>query len=108
MRNKGLIVWVVNYLDDFLFIQFKEHLCNQAINKFLELCKWLGIKVAIEKTEWGTTRIIFLGILLDGENLILAIPEEKKTRAINMLTLMINKKKSTIKELQRLTGYLNF
>ena len=108
MKGNKLVIWVVNYLDDFLFIQTTVINCNRAIKEFLELCDWLGIKIVVEKTEWGTTKIVFLGILLDGDNLILTIPEDKRLRAINMLELVINKKKATLKELQRLAGYLNF
>ena len=108
MKKQNLIIFVVNYLDNFLFIQISKLLCDEAIKRFLELCEMLGIKIAVEKTEWGMTRIIFLGILLDGDNLVLGIPEEKRNRAIAMLTLFINKKKSTVKEMQRLAGYLNF
>ena len=107
-RQSGLIIWVVNYLDDFLFIHWRKLMCDEAIREFLELCSWLGIKIAMEKTEWGTTKIVFLGILLDGDNLILAIPEEKRLRAINMIKFLISKRKATCKELQRLAGYLNF
>ena len=52
--------------------------------------------------------MVFLGILLDGEHHILIIPEEKRIRAINELQSVLGKKKATIKELQQLTGLLNF
>ena len=40
--------------------------------------------------------------------MILAIPEDKRRKAINLLNQFIAKKKATIKELQTLSGYLNF
>ena len=40
--------------------------------------------------------------------MILAIPEQKKSRAIDMLQTLVNKKKATVKELQELCCYLNF
>ena len=52
--------------------------------------------------------MVFLGILLDGEHHILIIPEKKRIRAINKLQSVLSKKKATIKELQQLTGLLNF
>ena len=107
-HKKGLEIWVINYLDDFLFIQVHKIFCDQGIREFLEMCELLGIKDALEKTEWGTVRIVFLGILLDGEKLILSIPEDKRRRAINMLEEIMSKRKSTVKNLQRLAGYLNF
>ena len=80
------------------------------IKRFLQLCKELGIPVSMEKIEWASEMTMFLGILLDGRRLLLAIPEEKRVTAINMLQEMskIHKKKVKVKDLQHLCGYLNF
>ena len=53
-------------------------------------------------------QIVFLGILLDGTNMILAIPEDKRLKALNLVRSFINRKKATVKELQSLCGLLNF
>ena len=102
------IDFITNYLDDFLFIALQSGTCNRMVERFLDLCSQLGVPVAEDKTEWSSIRIIFLGILLDGEKCVLSIPEDKRIRAINMLELMINKKKTTVKEIEKLAGYLNF
>ena len=68
---------VTNYLDDFLFIVKSVVLCNWMIQKFLDLCLELGVPISREKTEFASEIIVYLGILLDGRNLVLAIPEEK-------------------------------
>ena len=101
---------ITNYLDDFLFIARTLRRCNYLINKFLDLCKHLGIPVSMDKTEWGSEMIIFLGILLDGKHLVLAVPEDKRVRATNLLTELADedKKKATVKQLQQLCGLLNF
>ena len=99
---------LTNYLDDFLFAAITKLLCNFMIQSFLQLCEELNIPVAIEKTEWGTTLVIFLGILLDGERLLMMIPLEKRDKALNLLKDIDGKKKITVKQLQVLTGYLNF
>ena len=99
---------ITNYLDDFLFIARTLQLCDFMIDSFLQLCKELNVPVCMEKTEWANDKIIFLGILLDGEHHILAIPTEKKDMAMQLLEEMLSKKKSTVKDLQRLCGYLNF
>ena len=97
-----------NYLDNFLFIAYTRNLCNQMIQKFLIVCEEIGVPITMDKTEWASVRIVFLGILLDGEKMILAIPEQKRIRAIKLLKKFMDKKKSTVKELQSLCGYLNF
>ena len=90
---------LTNYLDDFLFVASRKALGDAMLRTFLDLCQDLGIPVSEEKTEWANTLIIFLGILLDGMNLVLAVPEEKRIRALNSLELFQHKKKATVKEL---------
>ena len=78
------------------------------ITQFMKLCTELGVPVALDKMEWGVTALIFLGILLNGLQMSLFIPLEKQQRALWLINDMMNKKKATIKEIQTLTGYLNF
>ena len=99
---------VTNCLDDFLFAAITKWLCNLMMEQFIKLCEYLGVSVAIEKTEWANTIIVFLGILLNGESLTLSIPLDKQMKALNLLNLLLAKKKTTVKQLQVLTGYLNF
>ena len=99
---------ITNILDDFLFVAYLLSVCNAMIQEFLDICKKVGIPIALDKTEWATVRIIFLGILLDRQSMTLAIPLEKRLRAIQMLQVMVSKKKATVKELQTLCGFLNF
>ena len=87
---------ITNYLDDFLFIAVTLCRCNQLIDNFLKLCDKIGVPIAVEKTEWATLQIIFLGILLDGKNLTLAEPLDKKVKTINLLTGKIERKKATV------------
>ena len=99
-----------NYLDDFLFVVATHLLCNYLIQEFLDMCDEPGVPIALDKTEWATINIVFLGILLDGKNMTLVIPEEKRIWAVNMLQTLSgrSKSKATVKELQTLCGYLNF
>ena len=76
---------LTNYLDDFLFIAYMKQLCDNMIQPFIDLCQEVGVLLAFDKTEWSSVRIVFLGILLDGKDMILAIPEDKRRKAINLL-----------------------
>ena len=98
---------VTNYLDDFLFLAYTLNRCNYLIAKFLKLCSEVGVPISEEKTEWATTRIVFLGMLLDRYWMLICVLEEKRVKVMNMLQLLINKKKSTVKQLQELCGFLN-
>ena len=84
---------ITNYLDDFLFLAVLKALCDQLIQEFLNLCNDLNIPVAVEKTEWGCSMIVFLGILLDGRNLFLSLPLEKQAKALNLLNDIEDRKK---------------
>ena len=97
-----------NYLDDFLFLAWTKFLCNELMRSFLKLCQRLRIPVSKDKTEWAVTVIVFLGVLLDGQRKILAVPEEKHIHTLNILDKLINSKEATIKELESLAGLLNF
>ena len=76
------IICVINYLDDFLFIQYTLELCNNLMSRFLQLCEDIGMPIAFDKTKWGSTTVIFLGNLLDGQKLYISIPLDKKDKAL--------------------------
>ena len=99
---------LVNYLDDFYFVAFLRTLCNQQVYMFIELCNQIGFPVSIEKTEWASTILVFLGLLIDTEKLVIAIPLEKVQRAAELIWEFLNAKKATVKRIQQLCGYLNF
>ena len=99
---------VTNYLDDFLFIARDEQEVNQLVRDFLAICEQIGCPVALDKTEWGTTSIVFLGVLLNGRRHCLALPDDKILKAIRLLKLTCDAKKMTVKMIQRLAGTLNF
>ena len=103
-----MTLFATNYLDDYLFVQKTLEDCNNLVRNFLQLCETIGVTVAEDKTEFVTQVIVFLGILLDGENFVLALPEEKCNKAINWIQSMLVKKKTTVKELEKLVGFLNF
>ena len=99
---------VTNYLDDFLFIATSKQVCNLMLDTFFHLCNSLGVPIAEEKTVKATNQLVFLGILIDGARHVLAVPESKKERASALLKAFLNRKKATVKDIQRLTGLLNF
>ena len=99
---------LTNYLDDFLFAALLERLCNEMLDQFLTMCKHLGVPISMEKMEFATVRIVFLGILLDGELFVLVVLEEKRIKTINLLQSFLHRKKATVRDIQGLAGLLNF
>ena len=100
----------VNYLDDYFFAALLKVNCDGQLKVFLFICEQINFPVSMEKTFWGTTRLMFLGLLLDSENQVVCIPEEKVSKALDLVEdfLNKNKKKVTIHQLQQLCGLLNF
>ena len=76
---------ITNYLDDFLFIAITLLLCNGMVHEFLFICERVGCPISVEKTEWASQLLIFLGILLNGQLKMLMIPDDKRVAAINLL-----------------------
>ena len=66
----GIQLVSCNYLDDFLFLHKFSEECDRLVRIFLHICENIGVPVAMEKTEWSDNLIVFLGLLLDGEQIL--------------------------------------
>ena len=99
---------VLHILDDFLFIAESESKCRSDLSKFLSLCDYLGVPIAHEKTEGPVTALKFAGITLDTINMEARLPEDKLQKCKELLTDFQKRRKVTLRELQSLTGLLNF
>ena len=66
--------------------------------------------VSLEKTFGAATQLVFLGLLIDSIRQVVCIPHEKVDRARNLVSFFIDdkNKKATVKQIQKLTGFLNF
>ena len=98
----------MNYLDNFLFGALMEMLCNNLVESFINLCTEINFPLALEKTEWATQIIVFLGMLIDMRNQTISIPEEKRDKAIWQIKDILSSKCTMVLKLQRLAGLLNF
>ena len=74
----------------------------------MEVCRRINFPVAIDKTFWGTTTLVFLGILIDTLNQFVSIPMDKIHKARNQIRAALEKKKITVHDLQKICGFLNF
>ena len=64
----------------------------------------------MEKTFWGTTSLVFLGLLIDTVNQTVSVPVDKIQNGRNLIQNMLNNpsKKVTLAQLQKVCGFLNF
>ena len=99
---------ISNNLDDFLKIAISRADCNLMLTMFHAFCEELGVPLAKEKTVWTSLLTVFLGILLDGQNYLLALPDEKIAKAKMWLEVTVDHEKIKVKDVQKLTGLLNF
>ncbi|XP_053374216.1 uncharacterized protein LOC128546843 [Mercenaria mercenaria] len=100
---------VKHYLDDFLFGGKPKSLeCHSLLEQFFELCKDLNVPLADNKTVYPTTVLIFVGLVLDSDEMVIRIPQEKLKELKEKLQIMLSKSKTTLRHLQSLIGSLSF
>ena len=72
---------VMNYLDDFLIFGAPDSdECEQALKLAMQVCKLLGVPIAVHKTEGPLLVIVFLGIELDTRAGVIRLPGVKLRR----------------------------
>ena len=85
-------------------------LCNNQVQAFLDICDTISFPVSIEKTFWGTTKLVFIGLLIDTVNQCVCIPVEKVNKAVILIDSVLQKssRKVMLNQLQKICGFLNF
>jgi hypothetical protein len=99
---------VIHYIDDFLFVVELKPQAEQLLTLALGMCRDLGIPMAADKTEGPTTCLTFLGIELDTERMEARLPGAKLLELQALSFVWARKERATVRELQSLTGSLNF
>ena len=100
--------WMIRrYLDDFLMIFPKDFEVESASEQFDGICDQLGFTEASEKHKDGTC-VDYLGLILDTVSIEARLPEDKKTHAINEISMILAAKSVTLKQLEKLLGLLEF
>ena len=65
----------------------------------------LDSQCLLRKTDWATTVMVFLSLMIDSERMIVAIPLDKVIKSREVNSQILNSKKTTV---QQLCGYLSF
>ena len=107
-RSKLQIRHIIHLLDDFLIIAPSYASCQGQLRLFLDLCSYLGIPIAPEKTLGPATTLSFAGIELDSVSFEARLPLDKIDKCLCIIADFLTRKKATVKEIQSLTGLLNF
>ena len=102
------IRFLLHYLDDFLFVGPPDSTeVSMARCKADAAFRDLGVPVATHKTESPSTRITFLGILVDTESFTLSLPEEKLLCLRCLVQRSIARISFTRREMESLIGHLS-
>ena len=107
-QNKLHINHVIHLLEDFFIIAASQEICQRHLNLFVDLRGHLGVPIAPEKTCGPATTLSFAGIELDTIQLEARLPTEKILKCKDLISDFLKRKKVTLKEVQSLTGLLNF
>ncbi|XP_063049791.1 uncharacterized protein LOC134444394 [Engraulis encrasicolus] len=108
LQNNYDIKLLVHLLDDFLVVTPTSQPPASGITTLSEVFKKLGIPLSPEKTEGPSTRLEFLGIILDTEEFAMALPKEKKDRISVIIETFLIEPSHSKQELLSLLGHLNF
>lgn len=74
----------------------------------MQMCEYFGVPLAGEKTVFPTTEIEFLGIKINSITMEFLLPENKIARSIHLIQVLLDSKKTTLRQLQSLLGLLVF
>ena len=107
-QDKLGINHIIHLLDDFLIIAKSQSLCQEQLHLSLNLCSYLGIPMAPEKTCGPATTLSFAEIELDPVSFKARLPLDKIDKCLGLIANFLTHKKVTLKEIQSLMGMLNF
>jgi len=107
-RKKLNIDLILHLLDDFLLIAPSKDIGSKQLDLFLQMCSYLGIPIAPEKTFGPATTLSFAGIELDTIRSEARLPQDKIEKCTALISDFLRRKKVSLKEIQSLTGLLNF
>ena len=107
-RDKLKINHLAHVLDDFFIVAPTYDLCQRQMKLFVDLCHYLAVPIAPEKTLGPSTVLSFVGMELDVINSEARLPEDKLNKCTQIIAHFMGRKKVTLKDMQSLVGLLNF
>ena len=102
------VAGVVHYVDDFLLIEKQIETAERQLLEACRLCDRLGVPLAHDKTEGPTTRLVYLGVLLDSIAMTASLSAERLLELSQLLDTWQGKATASVRELQSLAGVLNW
>ena len=98
----------VAYLNDFYIHETTFQRCMAAVHTLVQLLRSLGFAINWKKIEGPSTRITFLGIVIDSESFTLELPDDKMYEFRVLLQHFATKRRAGLCHLRQLAGHLNW
>ena len=109
LQNNYNVQFLLHYLDDFLTAGPPDSpVCQQNLESMLTLCQRINAPVKEEKVVPPSTKITFLGIVIDTVAMTASISDERKSLMLEELQSFTTHKKCTKLQLLSLIGKLSF
>lgn len=105
MQRRGFFK-IANYLDDYVIFESSFEACQYAQSVLLHLLISLGFQPSWKKCSSPSTCSRYLGINFNSVRMELSLPEDKLLKLSGELYFFENKSCVTLKQVQRLAGYL--
>ena len=86
LQNNYEVHHLLHYLDNFLTAGSADsNACNHNLTAMKSLCQAIGAPIKDEKVEGPTTRLTFLGIILDTVSMEASVSVERKTSLLTAI-----------------------
>ena len=99
---------ISHILDDFMFVDSSYQACYKKQNIFLALAKYLNLPIKSSKTFLPARIMTVHGVEVDSVVMEIRLPVDKVEKAKKELTQLKHSKKTTLRQLQSIIGFLNF
>ena len=103
-----MIRLIIHYLDDYFWCNKSFDECLHDLHNLVDVFAWLNVPLAPDKLVGPSKKLVFLGIEIDAELMIISLPEDKLSEIMSMLDFWSHRKKCTKRELLSLIGSLSF
>lgn len=105
LRNLGYTN--IGYIDDSLLFGDTVQECENNVQETVSLMSNLGFMIQKQKSQLTpVTKILFLGNIIDSENMIVTLPQDKKEIIAKECRNLYNKEKDSIRNVARIIGLI--
>ena len=107
LQRQNLAACTIHYLDDFLMVLPPHANPKEYTGIFSYLCSEVGLTIKTSKNEEGNV-VSFAGIEFDTKDMVIRLPTKKLLKARALVNDARKQKSLSLREIQKITGYLNF